>query len=67
VDLLSNKAGRHRKLLPKRTHSKDIYDRLATDVFVNIGNVEEMIRAEGFAAYLGGSLDGVMDTRQTLQ
>lgn len=50
---LSNKARHHRKLLPKRTHSKDVYDRFVADVFVDGHNVEEMIRAEGLAAYLG--------------
>lgn len=53
-DLLSNYAGRHRRLLPKRTHSMDAYVRIVADIFVNGCYVEEMLRAEGLAAYLGG-------------
>jgi hypothetical protein len=39
-DLLSNFAGRHRRLLPTHTYSKDVYDRLVADIL-------------GFAAYPG--------------
>ena len=63
-DLLSSYTGHYRRLLPKRTHSKAIYDRLVADVFVDGRNVEEMLRAERFAAYLGGwpkRSDGYMD------
>jgi hypothetical protein len=46
VDLLSSYAGHRRKLLPKRTHSKDIYDRPVDDVFVDGRYVEELLKAE---------------------
>ena len=48
-DLLSNKARHHRKLLPKHTHSKDVYDHPVDDVFVDGRNVEEKLKAEGYA------------------
>ena len=48
-DLLSNYAGRHIRLLPTRTHSNDVYDRLGADVFVDGHNEAEMLQVEGFA------------------
>jgi hypothetical protein len=53
ADLLSNYAGRYRRLLPKRTHSKDVCDRLVADVFVDGRSVEEMLRADGYAKNWG--------------
>lgn len=40
ADLLSNYAGRHRRLLPTHAYSKAVYDRLVADIL-------------GFAAYPG--------------
>ena len=37
---MSNNAGRHRRLLPKRPRSKKVYDRLVADVFVDGQNVD---------------------------
>jgi endonuclease YncB( thermonuclease family) len=48
-NLLSNYAGHHGKILPKRTHSMDAYVRIVADVFVNGRYVEEILRAEGYA------------------
>jgi endonuclease YncB( thermonuclease family) len=45
----------------------DTYVRIVADVFVNGRYVEEMLRAEGFAAYLGEWPSGLIDTRTTLQ
>jgi hypothetical protein len=47
-NLLSNYSGHHRRLLPKRTHNKDVYDHLVADVFIDGRYVEEMLRADGY-------------------
>jgi hypothetical protein len=39
VDLLSNYPGHRKRLLPKRIHREDAYDRLVVDVFVDGRNL----------------------------